>query len=208
MYTTQPFTECYNEINIIHILLVISKRPLALPGAGKELPGVRNDHHPHSHTTCISGTNQQSHHTYFNETDLHPHYTWFNGTDLLHGKTFNVKPELLQSLRLPPPVKYTEMTRKTVRSFVFVTAASKNHFVESIDAIARVQMFFPRYPILYYDLGLDKKQIKEVGNRNVAVKNGESCCNFTCCFLGQVTLNQTSMGGLLHRLIAYPPSDV
>ena len=34
-----------------------------------------------------------------------------------------------------------------------------------------------------------------------------TCCNFTCCFYGQVTLNHICMGGMLHRLpaIAYLP---
>ena len=32
-----------------------------------------------------------------------------------------------------------------------------------------------------------------------------NCCNFTCHFLGQITLNHTYMGWLLHRLITYPP---
>ena len=51
---------------------------------------------------------------------------------------------------------------EVMESFVFVTASSSNHFEESQDAVASVQHHFPKYKIIYYDLGLTRGQIKEV----------------------------------------------
>ena len=48
------------------------------------------------------------------------------------------------------------------QKMVFVTAASDNHYLESQDAIASVQKFFPGYKIIYYDLGLKTSHVKEV----------------------------------------------
>ena len=47
-------------------------------------------------------------------------------------------------------------------NLVFVTASSDEHFNESKDAVASVQFYFPHKHILYYDLGLEPKQVDEV----------------------------------------------
>ena len=47
--------------------------------------------------------------------------------------------------------------------FVFVTAASENHFLESVDAIASVQSIMPTKQIHYFDIGLTNTQIVQVG---------------------------------------------
>ena len=35
------------------------------------------------------------------------------------------------------------------------------------------------------------------------LKQRETCCNFTCCLIDQVTLCKTDMGGLLRKLNAH-----
>jgi hypothetical protein len=57
---------------------------------------------------------------------------------------------------------YVELEQKVLENFVFVTAASSNHFEESRDAVASMQTQFPGKLILYYDLGLEPKQVTEV----------------------------------------------
>lgn len=53
------------------------------------------------------------------------------------------------------------------RSVVFVTAASSNHFTESILAISRVQSMRPKQTMTYYDIGLSPQQVKTVSIPNV-----------------------------------------
>ena len=47
-------------------------------------------------------------------------------------------------------------------SFVFVTAASSNHFLYTIKCIGSIQIHYPRHKIIYYDLGLNEDEIKRV----------------------------------------------
>ena len=61
-----------------------------------------------------------------------------------------------------PPNHFVSLDKKNVNKFVFVTGVSKNHFKESIDAIASAQAHFPGRKIYYYDIGLDQKQKKQV----------------------------------------------
>ena len=100
-------------------------------------------------------------HTYAAD-DPYSHYTWKRGSETLHGKKFIIPPELLSSLGLPFTGPFTQLNADTAMDFVFVTLASDTHFVESIDAVARAQMYFPHHIIYYYDLGLTAEQVQEV----------------------------------------------
>lgn len=57
---------------------------------------------------------------------------------------------------------FVELNTETLESFVFVSAASSNHFNEIKDAIASVQKQFPEKLIYIHDLGLKDEQVKEV----------------------------------------------
>ena len=57
----------------------------------------------------------------------------------------------------------------SIGDIVFVTAVSANHFDESRDAIASVQIMFPHVPIIYYNLGLDHLQIIEVNHSSFSL---------------------------------------
>ena len=76
-------------------------------------------------------------------------------------RQFNVIPTLLTSMGLPP-TKYADLSTETLQQFVVVTGASRNHFRESVDAIASVQTNLPTRKIIYYDLGLAEAQIAQV----------------------------------------------
>ena len=67
--------------------------------------------------------------------------------------SFNISRTLLTSLGFPIN-HFSSNTFNNSDEFVFVTAASDNHFYESLDAIARLQLYFPRYTIYFYDLSV------------------------------------------------------
>ena len=77
------------------------------------------------------------------------------------GKPFNVSIETVQSLHLLPD-SFTTLTAANAGQVVIVTAASSDHFLESMAMIASVQKYKPDSRIIYYDLGLKSKQAKKV----------------------------------------------
>ena len=66
---------------------------------------------------------------------------------------------------MPPSGSYHTLTPDKMADFVFVTAASSNHFAESVDAIASIQTLMPEKKILYFDIGLKADQIAQVCRR-------------------------------------------
>ena len=69
------------------------------------------------------------------------------------AKTFNTSSEVLIDMGFP--LKFegdTALAEVNLYKFVFVTAASSNHFHECMDAVATVQQHFPNNAIYYYDL--------------------------------------------------------
>ena len=73
---------------------------------------------------------------------------------------FNVSLKLRRSL--VPKNRFIDLETHVMKEFVFITAASSNHFKESVDAVASIQTLMPEKRIIYYDLGLEEKQITEV----------------------------------------------
>ncbi|ELU05789.1 hypothetical protein CAPTEDRAFT_193237 [Capitella teleta] len=74
------------------------------------------------------------------------------------GKPFNLTQEF---------VRVMDQLRRTtvdddVTQMVFVTAASANHFTESLDSIGSIQKHFPGSLILYYDWGLRPAQRRQI----------------------------------------------
>ena len=63
---------------------------------------------------------------------------------------------------LVPKTRFIDLKTHVMTEFVFVMAASSNHFDESVDAVASIQTIMPEKKIIYYDLGLKEEQIKEV----------------------------------------------
>ncbi|KAK2143137.1 hypothetical protein LSH36_874g01076 [Paralvinella palmiformis] len=51
------------------------------------------------------------------------------------------------------------LNEQTMDKFVFVMAASSNHFEESMDGVASIQHHFPGKKLFYYDLGLHHQQV-------------------------------------------------
>ena len=59
----------------------------------------------------------------------------------------------MASIGFPLDLHYTtSLSESGFDQFVFVTAASSNHFHESIDGIALVQKHFPVHTLYFYDL--------------------------------------------------------
>lgn len=82
-----------------------------------------------------------------------------NGTH--KGKVMHAPKWILRKHKLP--IKYLDsLTPKNVDEFAFVMGCTADHYNESKDAIATIQMHFPKHPILYYDWGLEPQQIKEL----------------------------------------------
>ena len=74
--------------------------------------------------------------------------------------SFNVSLKLRRSF--VPKTSFIDLETHVMNDFVFVMAASSNHFQESVDAVASIQTLMPEKRIIYYDLGLEEKQITEV----------------------------------------------
>jgi len=68
--------------------------------------------------------------------------------------SFNVSRTLLATLGFPLK-QFSAITADNIDEFVFVTAASDNHFDECLDAITLVQLYFPRHTIYFYDLSIN-----------------------------------------------------
>ena len=76
------------------------------------------------------------------------------GIAVYRQESFNISRTLLTSLGFPID-QFSSITFNNSDEFVFVTAASDNHFYESLDAIARLQLYFPRHIIYFYDLSIN-----------------------------------------------------
>ncbi|KAI0238690.1 hypothetical protein LSAT2_010574 [Lamellibrachia satsuma] len=74
---------------------------------------------------------------------------------------FNVSPNLLKSMELPPKT-FADLSMNVLRQFVPVTGASSDHFNESIDSVASMQTNMPGKTIIYYDLGLTTTEIAQL----------------------------------------------
>ncbi|CAH1785286.1 unnamed protein product [Owenia fusiformis] len=69
--------------------------------------------------------------------------------------------DVLKRLEIPPPEeKFIDLSADMLKNFVFVTAASSNHFDESLDLIGSIQEFMPERVIYYYDIGLKTGQVE------------------------------------------------
>ena len=67
-----------------------------------------------------------------------------------------------RSTFMPPGDSFHPLSPDKMDDFVFVTAASSNHFTEEIDAIASIQTLMPQKKIIFFDIGLEPDQIAEV----------------------------------------------
>ncbi|KAI0231965.1 hypothetical protein LSAT2_017698 [Lamellibrachia satsuma] len=74
---------------------------------------------------------------------------------------FNVSDQMRRTF-MPPSGSYHTLTPDKMADFVFVTAASSNHFAESVDAIASIQTIMREPKIMYFDIGLKAEQIVKV----------------------------------------------
>jgi hypothetical protein len=69
------------------------------------------------------------------------------------GRPFNMADAKLRAVGFPRKShSVSSLTESSFNQFVFVTAASGNHFREALDAIATVQRYFPKHVLYYYDL--------------------------------------------------------
>jgi Protein of unknown function (DUF1647) len=76
-----------------------------------------------------------------------------NGNAMQAERPFNVSSELLSMMGFPMDLNdVTSLAESDFAHFVFVTAASSDHFHEGMDAISRVQQHFPNYTLYFYDL--------------------------------------------------------
>ena len=87
---------------------------------------------------------------------------------------FNVNDQVRRTF-MPPSGSYHTLTPDKMADFVFVTAASSNHFAESVDAIASIQTLMAEKKMLYFDIGLKTEQIAKV--RRLHSIRRPSCCN-------------------------------
>ena len=74
---------------------------------------------------------------------------------------FNASDETRRSF-MPPSDSFHPLTPDKMADFVFVTAASSNHFNEVVDAVASIQTLMPRKQIYFFDIGLNADQIAKV----------------------------------------------
>ncbi|KAK2162391.1 hypothetical protein NP493_1525g00033 [Ridgeia piscesae] len=63
---------------------------------------------------------------------------------------------------MPPSDSFHPLTPDKMADFVFVTAASSNHFNEMVDAIASIQTLMARKRIYFFDIGLKADKIAKV----------------------------------------------
>ena len=63
---------------------------------------------------------------------------------------------------MPPRDSFHPLSSDKMGDFVFVTAASSNHFNEVIDSIAAIQTLMPKKKVIFFDLGLTPDQIAKV----------------------------------------------
>ena len=82
---------------------------------------------------------------------------------------FNASDQMRRTF-MPPSGSYHTLAPDKMADFVFVTAASSNHF-----AIAAIQALMPEKKIMYFDIGLKAEQIAKV--RRLHSIGRPSCCN-------------------------------
>ena len=63
---------------------------------------------------------------------------------------------------MPPSDSFHPLTPDKMADFVFVIAASSNHFDEAVDAIASIQTLMPRKRIYFFEIGLTADQVAKV----------------------------------------------
>ena len=63
---------------------------------------------------------------------------------------------------MPPRDSFHSLSPDKMGDFVFVTAASSNHFKEELDAIASIQTLMPKKKIILFDIGLNADEIAKV----------------------------------------------
>ena len=59
-------------------------------------------------------------------------------------------------------VSFVKKSPSALKKFVFVTAASDNHFGEAIVSIYNIRKHFPDKQVYFYDLGLSESRIEQV----------------------------------------------
>ena len=67
-----------------------------------------------------------------------------------------------RSTFMPPRDSFHSLSPDKMDDFVFVTAASSNHFEEEMDAIASIQTLMPKKKIIFFDIGLKADEITKV----------------------------------------------
>ena len=77
------------------------------------------------------------------------------------GTPFSARGRAAEYLRLPSAT-FARLNRSTARDLVFVTAASANHYSESLGCVAALQKHIPNTTLIYYDIGLTDNQAQNV----------------------------------------------
>ena len=67
-----------------------------------------------------------------------------------------------RSTFIPPTDSFHTLSPDKMDDFVFVTAASSNHFKEQLDNIASIQTHMPQRKIIFFDIGLTADEIAQV----------------------------------------------
>ena len=76
--------------------------------------------------------------------------------------SFNPDAEMVHKLERLEAKCIEKVSHEVVADLVYVTAASDDHFNESIDAIASLQNILQDTRIIYFDLGLSLSSINQV----------------------------------------------
>ena len=63
---------------------------------------------------------------------------------------------------MPLADSFHSLSPDKMDDFVFVTAASSNHFTEELDNIASIQTLMPQRKIIFFDIGLKQHEIAQV----------------------------------------------
>jgi hypothetical protein len=67
--------------------------------------------------------------------------------------SFNFSQTYLRNIGFPI-TRFSSIDENNCKQFVFLTAASDDHFNECLDAIALVQRYFPQHKLVFYDLSI------------------------------------------------------
>ena len=90
-------------------------------------------------------------------------------------------------------MNYIQLTNDTVKDFVIVTAASSDHFSESLDLIGSIHHYYPQHKLIYFDLGLSDSQIKQVIIRFELHTTQDRCCASMHKYLSSISLRAYGM---------------